>query len=41
VNIGRSTEIFTESAKTSNGKNKTKKMKKKALTLYFMDICDC
>ena len=30
-----------ESAKTSNGKNKTKKMKKKALTLYFMDICDC
>jgi len=28
VNIGRSTEIFTESAKTSNGKNKTKKMKK-------------
>jgi len=28
VNIGRSTEIFTESAKTSNGKNKTKIIKK-------------
>ena len=28
VNIGRSTEIFTESAKTSIGENKIKIMKK-------------
>jgi len=40
VYIGRSTEIFTELAKTSIGKNKTKIIKKQTATLYFIDNCD-
>jgi len=38
VNMGRSTEMFTESPNTFAGINKIKMMEKYGIALYFMDI---